>query len=240
MICTKLFRSAVLARTKRWLTAALIFSSWVFLVSCSGSRNSYETINPNETLKPAQTKLELPPDLIHSSNGNVVTQQQYTEQDVLPEVLGITTHNDGPKRWLEVEAPAEKVWPRLLEYWGTLGATLVVADSKTGIMETDWVKQAENEDGPSGKLGKSNLVVSILSNIIDQDTALDKYIVRIERSESSSTLVYLTHRGSKKIKIGSSTVATHPEWEWVETGEDPEKVKIVLQSITYSLNPENA
>jgi len=210
------------------------------LISCSGSRESYETIDPFENLTPKSSSLELPPDLLDTSS-EAVTTQALTAEDVVPTILGVTSHDDGQKKWLEVAAPAEKVWPRIVEYWGLLGATLVKVDPKTGIMETDWVQQLSEEESEKKRkgLGGTNLVFSILADITDQETALDKYTLRVERANSSNTLVYLSHRGTKKIQIGSSSIGTHPSWEWVETGEDGEKVSILLQAISYQLNPEN-
>jgi len=207
----------------------------LFLIACSGTPESYPTIDPEApALKPVKTSLELPPDLIHTSS-EAVLHKELTEDDVVPETIGISVQSDGQSRWLEILAPPEVVWPRLVNYWGVLGASLVVNDPKTGIMETDWVHQEEKHDDEK----KINLLVSIFVSITDQETSLDKYTLRVERKETNTTLVFISHRGSKKIQIGTSSIATHPEWEWVETDENSEKVRIVMQSIRYSLDPEN-
>ena len=212
----------------------------LMLSACAGTKESHPTIDPLGTIKPINSSLELPPDLIESSSDEIVAQQKVlSEDDVVPVTIGITVVEDSNGRWLEVDAPAEDVWPKLVRYWVGLGATLVVNDPKAGIMETEWVKQQDEGDG-SSRLGKSNLIVSILKDITDQSTSLDKYTLRIERKAGEKTGVFISHRGSKKIQIGTTSVATFPEWEWVETEEDPEKVRIVLQSISYNLNPENA
>jgi uncharacterized lipoprotein len=212
----------------------------VFLIACGGKAGSktYPTIDPEApALKPVKTSLELPPDLIGTANDAVI-QQDLTEADVIPDIIGISFQSDGSSRWLEIDAPAEEVWPRLVTYWGILGASLVVNDPKSGIMETDWVHQEETGSEKNGFF-KSNLLVSIFTDITDQETSLDKYTLRIERKDHSKTLVFLSHRGSKKLQVGTSSIATHPEWEWVETDENQEKVQTVLQSIGYSLDPEN-
>ena len=220
------------------LKHAFICITAIAISSCSGSRESFETIDPASTeLTPSQTRLELPPDLL-STSSKALTTEALTEDDVVPEILGVTTHENENERWLEIDAPAEEVWPKLVEYWAVLGASLVVSDPQTGIMETNWVHQ-QSEEKSKGLRG-SNLLVSLLSRITDEETSLEKYTLRIERKENSTTLVYLGHRGSKKIQIGTSSIARDPEWEWVETGEDKEKVRTILQSISYRLDPAEA
>ncbi len=210
----------------------------ISLVACSSSRD-YKSINPKaKAVKPIDSALELPPDLIDSANDSVV-YKQLTEEDVVPEQVGVRVIDDGQKRWLEIDAPAEEVWTKLVNYWGNLGALLVVNDPKTGIMETEWVHEEKNPDG-KGSIGNSNILVGILTDISNQDTSLDKYTVRVERTVDAKSHVYLGHRGSKKIQIGKASIATQPKWEWVETDEDPEKVKTILQSIRYNLNPDAA
>lgn len=218
----------------------------ILLVACSGSRDKYDTINPKDggkgiTLggKP-KSKLELPPDLVNTSNATIVQLEEYTEANVVPETIGVTVQKNGDERWLEIDAPAEEVWPKLVRYWGLLGAKLVVNDPKTGIMETDWVHQEKDDDKKKGGFAGTNLLISLLVDITDQETSLDKYTMRVERQNGNQTLVYLSHRGSKKIQIGQSSIASHLEWEWVETEQDPEKVRIVLQSVSYSFDPESA
>ena len=208
------------------------------LTGCNTISEERETIDLGTDLRPKKTRLELPPDLIDTTR-EVIVNRNFTEEEVVPQTVGITMLDNGTERWLEIDAPAEQVWPKLVNYWGEIGAPLILADPETGIMETDWVQQDKNatrkKKGVTG-----NILISILTDITDQVTSLDKYTLRMERKDNMKTLVYLAHRGSKKIQTVRATMLNNAEWDWVETGQDPEKIRLVMQSIRYRLKLENA
>ena len=207
------------------------------LTGCNTISEERETIDLGTDLKPKKTRLELPPDLIDTTN-EVIVNRSFTEEEVIPQTVGITMLDNGTERWLEIDAPAEQVWPKLVNYWGEIGAPLILADPETGIMETDWVQQ--DKKATKKKEITGNVIISILTDITDQVTSLDKYTLRMERKDNAKTLVYLAHRGSKKIQTVRATMVNNAEWDWVETGQDPEKIRLVMQSIRYRLKLENA
>ena len=208
------------------------------LTGCNTISEERETIDLGTDLKPKKTRLELPPDLVDTTT-EVIVNRNFTEEEVVPQTVGITMLDNGTERWLEIDAPAEQVWPKLVNYWGEIGAPLILANPETGIMETDWVQQdkraTRKKKGVTG-----NILISILTDITDQVTSLDKYTLRMERKDDMKTLVYLGHRGSKKIQTSRATMLSNAEWDWVETGQDPEKIRLVMQSIRYRLKLENA
>ena len=210
------------------------------LTGCNTITEERETIDLGTDLKPKKTRLELPPDLINTTN-EVIVNRIFTEEDVIPQTVGITILDNGNERWLEIDASAEQVWPKLVNYWGEIGAPLILADPETGIMETDWVQQEQDKKATKKKgIAGDNVLISILTDITDQVTSLDKYTLRMERKDNMKTLVYLAHRGSKKIQTVRATMIDNAEWDWVETGQDPEKIRLVLQSIRYRLKLESA
>lgn len=207
------------------------------LIGCSTISEERETIDLNTDLKPKKTRLELPPDLVSTTN-DVIANRDFTDEEVIPQTVGITILDNGNERWLEINASAELVWPKLVNYWGEIGAPLILADPETGIMETDWVQQEKKTKNKTGIT--KNVLIGILVDITDQVTSLDKYTLRMERKEKTKTLVYLTHRGSRKIQTSKATRTTNAKWDWVETEQDAEKVRLVIQSIRYRLKLENA
>jgi outer membrane protein assembly factor BamC len=57
--------------------------------------------------------------------------------DVLPTVSGITLERSGDKRWLEIDASPQAVWPRVVSFWREQGILLEEQDPAIGVMKTD-------------------------------------------------------------------------------------------------------
>lgn len=205
------------------------------LISCGGSR-TYSSIEPGAQSPRSRAALELPPDLVDTTSDSLLASQaqQAQTQEVLPESESLDIGRNDDEGWLDVDAPVNQVWSRLVSHWGALGVDLVISDPKTGIMETDWVKPAKSKENDQGLTG--NLVNQFLGRLVDAPTSLDKYTIQLERKGDSSTRIRVTHKGIKKIQTQRATVATNAEYEWVETEEDPEKVRRALLSITYGLD----
>ncbi|HSH43102.1 MAG TPA: outer membrane protein assembly factor BamC [Arenicellales bacterium] len=206
------------------------------LLAACGNTKEYRTIEPGQETERSRARLELPPDLAGTSSDRLqaTTADQSAEpEEVLPETEGLTIERHDAEGWLEVEAPAEQVWRRLVAHWGALGVDLVVSDPKAGIMETDWVAPAKSEKEDDSF--HTTLVKQFLGRLVDETTALDKYTITLERLDENRTRVDVAHRGIKKIQTQRATIATNAQWEWVETEEDPDKIRRALSSIVYGL-----
>src|SRR5690606_2781701 len=98
--------------------------------------------------------LEVPPDLtsISASDayavpGGTTTYSSYTQgqgsvleqERILPNPENVRMERAGSQRWLVVDAPPEKVWPVIREFWNDLGFAVRVENPETGVMETEWV-----------------------------------------------------------------------------------------------------
>jgi len=210
----------------------------VFLAAC-GNTKEYRSIEPGQETQRSRANLELPPDLAGTSSDRLqatstsADESAALEEEVLPEAQGLKIERHDAEGWLEVEAPAEQVWRRLVAHWGALGVDLVVSDPKAGIMETDWVEPAKSNEEDPGLV--SNVVKQFLGQLVDETTALDKYTITLERLDAERTRIDVAHRGIKKIQTQRATIATNAEWEWVETEEDPDKIRRALSSIVYGL-----
>lgn len=204
------------------------------LASC-GKTKEYSSIEPGQETERSRANLELPPDLTDTSSERLAatqTEQNIQAEEVLPETKGLHVERNDQEGWLEVDAPAESVWRRLVAHWGSLGVDLVVSDPKAGIMETDWVEPAKSKDDSDFT---SNVMNQFLGRLFDETTALDKYTMRLERVGDGRTRIHVSHRGIKKIQTQKTTVATNAQWEWVETEEDPDKIRRAMSSIVYGL-----
>ena len=175
--------------------------------------------------------LEVPPDLtsVRSSDaysvpGGTTTYNTYNQaqdgveagvEKVLPNSDGVRMEKAGAQRWLVVNAPAEKVWPVVREFWIDQGFAVRVENADTGVMETEWIeadaiKAAEGKKNIGEKFDKW---LDKLSGFADRR----KFRTRLERGEKEgSTEIYMTHRtvtsapddGKNKVRTNYGEVET--------------------------------
>lgn len=160
--------------------------------------------------------LEVPPDLTSVSSsdaysvpGGSTTYNTYNQaqegqevgvEKVLPTSEGVRMEKAGAQRWLVVDAPAEKIWPVVREFWIEQGFAVRVENPDTGVMETEWIEadaiKAQDDKKNMGE--KFDRWLDSLSGIADRR----KFRTRLERGEKEgSTEIYMTHR----------TVSTAPD-----------------------------
>ncbi|HSF71156.1 MAG TPA: outer membrane protein assembly factor BamC [Methylotenera sp.] len=160
--------------------------------------------------------LEVPPDLtsVNSSDaysvpGGTTTYNTYNQtqegqevgvERVLPTSEGVRMEKAGAQRWLVVNAPAEKIWPAVREFWIDQGFAVRVESPDTGVMETEWIEadaiKAQDDKKNIGE--KFDRWLDKLSGFADRR----KFRTRLERGElEGTTEIYMTHR----------TVSTAPD-----------------------------
>jgi outer membrane protein assembly factor BamC len=153
--------------------------------------------------------LEVPPDLTsvrtsdaYSVPGGSTTYNTYNQaqdgqeagvEKVLPNSDGVRMEKAGAQRWLVVNAPAEKIWPVVREFWIDQGFAVRVENADTGVMETEWIEadaiKAADEKKNIGE--KFDKWLDKLSGFADRR----KFRTRLERGEKEgSTEIYMTHR----------------------------------------------
>lgn len=153
--------------------------------------------------------LEVPPDLtsVNSSDaysvpGGSTTYNTYNQaqegqepgvEKVLPTSDGVRLEKAGAQRWLVVNAPAEKIWPAVREFWIEQGFAVRVENPDTGVMETEWIEadaiKAQDDKKNIGE--KFDKWLDKLSGFADRR----KFRTRLERGEKDgSTEIYMTHR----------------------------------------------
>ena len=153
--------------------------------------------------------LEVPPDLtsVNSSDaysvpGGSTTYNSYNQaqegqeagvEKVLPTSDSVRLEKAGAQRWLVVNAPAEKIWPVVREFWIDQGFAVRVENADTGVMETEWIEadaiKAQDDKKNIGE--KFDKWLDKLSGFADRR----KFRTRLERGEKEgSTEIYMTHR----------------------------------------------
>jgi len=194
-----------------FMTAAVCLT----LTACSGgpsnSRLDYAASKP---LPP----LEVPPDLTAPSNtgleeipqvgGEGAAGTSSSGSNILPMAKGIHVEHDGAERWLNVNSSASALWPKLQEFWQSIGLELVADQPKVGIMETDWAENHAN--APQGPFAR--LVQKVFKNAYEVGTR-DKYRLRAEPREDGSTDLFITHYSLKQVVAGESEAGVETAWE---------------------------
>jgi outer membrane protein assembly factor BamC len=232
------------------VTSLLVLSACSSLETIMDNKVDYRSGSDNLNRNP----LEIPPDLtpqggIRSGQYTVPGATNYVDQTTTQHILAtqsqailpITGNNaklvqDGHERWLTVNAPPEKVWPQIREFWLNQGFALEVDNPTSGILETDWL---ENR----AKLPK-DWVRKMLGKVIDKFMStgeMDKYRTRIERGPNNTTEIFVSHRGMVEVfkNDGSAKrVATNEvqaETIWTPRPTDPsleaEMLSLMLQQL---------
>lgn len=219
------------------------------LVACGPSKSDFGSLEPgtSPSAERHRANLELPPDLVDSSSDavranqvNQADQAARETQQVLPEIEDLSIERNDDEGWLEVDADADVVWQRLVQHWDSLDIELVQANPRIGVMETDWVLPEEARERQARDRFLGNILDTLLDDIFNQATALDKYTIQLERRETERTRINVAHKGLKKIQTQEPTKQYNEEFEWVETEEEPEKIKRALTSIAYGLNGDSS
>lgn len=150
----------------------------------------------------------MPPDLtsVNSSDAyNIRGTTSYSEytgaqeaeepgvEQVLRNPEGVRMERAGGQRWLVVNAPAEKVWPAVREFWLEQGFAVRVENAQTGVMETEWVRsdniKVESDTRSYGE--RFDKWLDSLSGLADRR----KFRTRLERGEQEGTTeIFMTHR----------------------------------------------
>jgi len=178
-------------------------------------------------LEPARA-LELPPDLVSSSNDTVVgNAEAVPEARVLPEIVGARIVKQDGDMWLDIDTNVESAWNTIDEYWASIGITLVDYNPEAGVMETEWIsKEIEVSEGDSAV---KTIFKGLYQGVTGRFTSYDKYRIRFERVSPNKTSMYVSHRLKEKQGIERGRQVT--EFVWVEVTPDPEKIADFLQHI---------
>ncbi len=213
----------------RVLTAArcaTVASLCVFLAACGITEKIDEASRIDYRSSTRRQSLEVPPDLTKpradnrfaiperasddrtwsSFERNRATSSAQGPTQVLPQVAGAHIERQAGQRWLVVDAPPEKVWPVVRDFWRESGFTVQSESPQTGVIETDW---AENH--AKLPLDFIRRTVGRAFDNLYSTGERDKFRTRIEREPGGGTAVYVTHRGM--IEVYTSTAEERTVWQ---------------------------
>jgi outer membrane protein assembly factor BamC len=195
--------------------------------------------------------LEIPPDLTRAGGdlgapegtpSGSATYSDYDEQrrqraggratattssaDVLPAIDKIEIRREGDRRWLEIQAPPDEVWFRLVEFWQQNGVLLQEQDPGAGVMRTTWLENRADI--------KSDFITDAVRSVFDglySAGTRDQFRVRIERGQRPGTTeLYLTHFGMEQ-EIKKGPTGTSEQEVWINRPNDPELEAEMLRRI---------
>lgn len=190
-----------------WLQRAVLVSLVTVLAAC----DSIPFIDNSSDYKGAgrSKPLEVPPDLTAvrtSSTYNVPgstsysaysqnqdAQEQNGPQPVLADMKNVRMVKAGQQRWLVVNAPAEKIWPVVRDFWLDQGFAVKVENPELGVIETEWLQSdaIKPKEDNRGYGEKFDAWLDKLSGFADRR----KFRTRLERGEKEGTTeIYMTHR----------------------------------------------
>ncbi len=199
----------------------------------------------------SRAPLEIPPDLsaiprtdrytvpsrpqIVSANAEAAKMQAQAEKNgtavksVLPETKFATVEREGQTRWVHVNAPAEKVWPVLQEFWPSVGLAVKNQDATSGVIQTEWAENKANlpKDIIRQTLGK------VLDTVYDTGER-DQYRARMERNSDGTCNIYITHRSMIEVLTGNQQESTM----WQPGASDPQLEAEMLTRLAQKLDSE--
>jgi outer membrane protein assembly factor BamC len=203
----------------------------------------------------AEKNLEIPPDLtsdrindrmsvpdtfggVSTSYTEFVTDRKLRDADgrprsavggsVLPSIQDVEVRRDGDVRWLLVNAPVEDVWPRVIDFWQENGILMAEEDPTVGIMRTSWL---ENRAEISRDI-ITDTIRKAFDGLYETGTR-DQYRVRLERTDSDMTEIYMTHFGMEEQVIQASGGGVE-NTVWAPRERDPDlEIEMMRQLMVF-------
>ena len=187
-----------------WLSSMVIL---LVITSCSHERPVYQGAEYYKNL-------EVPPDLTEPETAGQLNVPKPTEEAlqrfrdnnkletvITPKFDGVRVVNYAGNSWIEVDNHADRVWPRLLEFWETEGVAVVEARPLLGYMETEWTERLVADPG---------YFKSIFQKF--QPDQKDKFRVRVEKFDhDQKTRLYIAHARIERVLHGEYS----DEFTWV-------------------------
>ena len=181
----------------------------------------------------AQSSLEVPPDLVNTTTANLqraTDDGTYSQNKVLPPMGDIEMRSSGDKRWLEISESADSVWDKTLDFANKSGVPILIENKRDGILETDWIGDLSTESRT-----RQMLRGSVGSNILGRPPVNDKYTIWLERIDTQTTALHVTHSQLKQYVINpvgdrKDTIKTG----WTETpGDGFKAVKLLREMAAF-------
>jgi outer membrane protein assembly factor BamC len=159
------------------------------------SRSKPLEVPPDLTASPVSDAYSIPGSTNYSTYSQAQESQDAGVEKVLATPEGVRLEKAGAQRWLVVNAPAEKIWPVIREFWADQGFAVRSENPQLGVMETEWIDSESIRKEEPGNIGdKFDKWLDKLSSIADKK----KFRTRLDRgNEANTTEIYMTHQSVK-------------------------------------------
>lgn len=149
-------------------------------------------VPPDLTASPVSEAYSIPGSTSYSTYSQGQENQEAAVEKVLSTPEGVRLERAGAQRWLVVNAPAEKIWPVIREFWADQGFAVRSENAQLGVMETEWIDAEAIKKDETGNLGdKFDKWLDKLSGFADKK----KFRTRLDHgNEPNTTEIYMTHR----------------------------------------------
>jgi outer membrane protein assembly factor BamC len=134
---------------------------------------------------------------------------------VAPVFEGVTVHRAGLYRWLEVDEPPEKLWPRLRAFFKEQGIELKEDDPLTGIIRTDWLEERASLPG----FGIQGVINKVAGIFVGEVGIRNRFRLRVERTPSGGSAIYIS---SQRAELIADPMDDDQQPEWGMVPPDPE------------------
>lgn len=150
-------------------------------------------VPPDLTASPVSDAYSIPGSTSYSTYSQAQEGQEVGVEKILPTPEGVRMEKLGNQRWLVVNAPAEKIWPVIRDFWNEMGFAVRVENAQLGFMETEWIdNDALKKEENLSATDKFDKWLDKLSGIAADKK---KFRTRLERgSQENTTEIYMTHR----------------------------------------------
>jgi len=188
----------------KWLYALPLF---LLLNGCENIPFVEQVTAPDYKATGRSRPLEVPPDLTSATTNDAYAipgstsysdfkngqQQDNGQPKILPNPEGMKIVKAGAQRWLVVNAPAEKIWPLIRDFWIDMGFAVKKENPEVGVMETEWIKEGDlMTNDNKGTLDKFD---AWLDSLASGTANRKKFRTRLERGlQDGTTEIYMTHR----------------------------------------------
>ena len=188
----------------KWFYALPLF---LLLNGCENIPFVEQVTAPDYKATGRSRPLEVPPDLTSATTNDAYAipgstsysdfkngqQQDNGQPKILPNPEGMKIVKAGAQRWLVVNAPAEKIWPLIRDFWIDMGFAVKKENPEVGVMETEWIKEGDlMTNDNKGTLDKFD---AWLDSLASGTANRKKFRTRLERGlQDGTTEIYMTHR----------------------------------------------
>lgn len=157
------------------------------------SRSRPLEVPPDLTASPSSDTYSIPGSTSYSTYSQAQEGQVAGVEKVLADPDGVRLEKSGAQRWLVVNAPAEKIWPVIRDFWNEMGFAVRVENAQLGFMETEWIDNDAIKKDESSSVGdKFDKWLDKLSGVAADKK---KFRTRLERgTQENTTEIYMTHR----------------------------------------------